>query len=81
MWAGDLGHAVSVLRGLQEGNYQAELGTVNLLRDCKFLPLFWGQSATRCPHTDTIDTLCPSQKTKQNKTNKKTELLPLAVVL
>lgn len=62
MWAGEMGHAVCVSRGLQEGNHQPELRTVNLLRDCTFLALGWGQNAARCPHTDTTLPLCPNQE-------------------
>lgn len=42
MWAGGLECAVSVLRGLQTGRYQARLGAVNL-RGCTFLALSWSR--------------------------------------
>lgn len=42
VWAGGLDCAVSVLRGLQTGRYQARLGAVNL-RGCTFLALSWSR--------------------------------------
>ena len=61
-WARGLECAVSVLRGLQKGNYRPELGAVwEFVKGLSVLSTQLEQSATRCPHIDTTD-LCSSQK-------------------
>lgn len=70
---GTWGSAASVSRRLQESNHQAEVRTVDLLSDCRFLALGWGRVLHDVLILDTIDSLCA--------TRNKSELFPLAVVL
>lgn len=70
---GTWGSAASVSRRLQESNHQAEVRTVDLLSDCRFLALGWGRVLHGVLTLGTTASLCA--------TRSESGLFPLAVVL